>query len=198
MHGAAGRPFLGGNRMLRSRNGSARFMGLRALWAGLAALVVLVSLATWFFAVRVPAWRAEADQARLKDRLRCFSWVLIEYEREHGEYPPDLNVDLKFHHCYESLDAYAWEGHRIRYIRPEPQGKDQAVLYMWPPLGDGTAVFYFDLEGDELGRRSERVRLTEQGQLVHPRTGDVLADASPEAPPPTARTSRPATPSPRR
>ena len=119
--------------------------------------------------------RREARQYMLGDRLRCFSWVIRQYRDVHGDFPPDLEVELPFHHCFDSLDAYAWGDHRINYIKPESGTADQAVLYLWPPYRGGTAVFFMDITDGPLNRKGEWVELDEHGNLVHPRTGELIA-----------------------
>ncbi len=147
-----------------------------ACWIWLAvAVAVGIGFASWLHVCR-----RKAGESLRVDRLRCFSWVLREYHRAHGEFPPSLEVELPFHHCFDSLEAYAWKGHEIQYIKPEPGSTDQAVLYLWPPHRGGTAVFYMDtdVDGGVVKRRGEWVELNQHGDLVHPRTDKLIAKGS--------------------
>jgi tetratricopeptide (TPR) repeat protein/competence protein ComGC len=113
--------------------------------------------------------REESRRSSQRSDLHNVGVAISIYMNDHeGEAPPALQAlfDLKY---MEASALSEWPGQQVVYRRPRRDSMAaEPVAYFWPPKEGGANVLYLDTA-------VQWVDLSEDGQLLNPRTGALIA-----------------------
>jgi len=167
--------YLAGYRLLRSI--ARTVAGLRAAdylrRLGPAMIVVAVILLILAALLLPTLGRAREESRRSNQRanLHNVGLGISMYRSAHnGAFPPDLQ-DLLREGYVDDSSIFEWPGQQLVYRPLDPKAPDtEVVAYFWPPVGGGINVLFND-------NRVEYQSADEQGNLVNPRSGQLIAHA---------------------
>jgi type II secretory pathway pseudopilin PulG/tetratricopeptide (TPR) repeat protein len=120
---------------------------------------------------RMPALSRGGEEARRSGQranLHNIGLGLQMYRSVHGgKYPSDLEEVLKEGYL-DDREVLRWPGLQLRYAIPKTDREGDATAYFWSPRGGGANVLFQD-------NSVAWVQAQPDGQLVNPRTGELIA-----------------------